>query len=75
MNLIPNLTQKHVIKVDLEEVCGNVTKFRAKNSNLHPKTKCELVSLYIQIYGTSHVINNEFMSWVVKGYITHVKGF
>jgi hypothetical protein len=66
----PNLTQKHVMKVDLEEVFGKVTKFKAKNCNLHLGTKCELVSLYTQIYGTSHVINNEFISWVVKEYIT-----
>jgi hypothetical protein len=56
--------------VDLEEVFGKVNKFKAKNCNLHPGTKRELVSLYTEIYGTLHVINNEFISWVVKGYIT-----
>jgi hypothetical protein len=58
------------MKVDLEEVFGKVTKFKAKNCNLHPRTRCEFVILYTQIYGTSHVINNEFISWVVNGYIT-----
>jgi hypothetical protein len=53
--------------MDLEECFAKVTKFKTKNCNLHPRTKCELVSLYTQIYGTSHVINNEFISWVMKG--------
>jgi hypothetical protein len=53
--LIPNLTQEHVIKVDLEEVFGNVTKFKAKNSNLHPKKKCELVGYGCYGYGCSNM--------------------
>lgn len=38
------------------------------------KPKKKLTSLYAKIYETPHVTNNEFMSWVVKGYIVGVKG-
>ncbi len=67
-------TSKHVYEVDLEEVFRKVAKFKTTNSKLHPKVKKELISLYAKIYKvTPLVMNIEFMSWVVKDYISRVK--
>jgi DNA-binding Lrp family transcriptional regulator len=70
-----DLISKHVYEVDLEEVFGKVAKFKTTNSKLHPKTKKELISLYVKIYKvTPLVMDIEFMSWVVEDYISRVKG-
>lgn len=74
MNLRSNLILKHVYEANLERVFKKVTKFRTTNKKLHPETKKELINLFAKNYGTPHVMNNEFMSWVVKGYIVEVKG-
>jgi hypothetical protein len=42
---------------------------------LHEDTRRELISLYTKIYGTPIVTNDEFLSWVVKGYIAKAKGW
>ena len=59
---------------DLEEVWGKVSSYRTTNTKLHPETRRELISLYAKIYGTEDVTNNEFMLWVVKGFILECKG-
>ncbi len=33
-----------------------------------------LVKFHWQIYGLAVITNNEFMMWLVKGYITELKG-
>lgn len=42
-----NLTSKHVNKVNLEEVFGQVTKFKTTNNKLHKEMKKKLVALYV----------------------------
>ena len=59
---------------DLEEVWGKVSSYRTTNTRLHPETRRELINLYAKIYGTEDVTNNEFMLWVVKGFILECKG-
>lgn len=59
---------------DLEEVWGKVTTYRTTNTKLHPETRRELIALYSKIYGTEDVTNNEFMMWVVRGFILECKG-
>jgi hypothetical protein len=66
---------EHVTQADTEEVFGKVAKFKTTNTHLHVDTKKELLHLCSQIYGTSIIMNNKFMSWVVKGYITESKGW
>jgi hypothetical protein len=58
---------------DLEEVWGKVSAYRTTNTKLHPDTRRELITLYGKIYGTEDVTNNEFMLWVVKGFILECK--
>ncbi len=70
-----DLTLEQVIKSNVDEVFGKVSKFKTINSNLHVKTWRKIIELYVKIYGTTKPSNNELMSWVVKGYITEVKGF
>jgi hypothetical protein len=41
---------------------------------LHVNTKKALVKLYWKIYGSTIITNNEFMLWLVKGYIAQLKG-
>lgn len=59
---------------DLEEVWGKISTYRTTNTKLHPETRKELVTLYGKIYGTEDVTNNEFMLWVVKGFVLEYKG-
>jgi len=59
---------------DLEEVWGKVSSYRTTNTKLHPESRRELISLYAKIYGSKDVTNNEFMLWVVKGFILECKG-
>ena len=59
---------------DLEEVWGKVSSYRTTNTKLHPDTRRELISLYGKIYETQDVTNNEFMLWIVKGFILECKG-
>jgi hypothetical protein len=42
------------------------------NTKLHQNMKKDLC-LCSQLYGTSTITNNEFMSWMVKGYIAQCK--
>jgi hypothetical protein len=63
--------------------CNNLTKFnieiffgpscsslKVTCPCLHAETKQELLRLYWQVFGTPHIINNEFNVWFVRGYIT-----
>jgi hypothetical protein len=36
---------------------------------LHLDSKKEIVKLYWQIYGLTHITNNKFMFWLAKCYI------
>jgi hypothetical protein len=66
---------EQIIEANVEEVFGKVSKFKTTNSHLHLKSWRKFIDLYVKIYGTTKPSNNEFMSWVVKSYITKVKGF
>jgi hypothetical protein len=70
-----DLTPKEVCETNIEEVFGKVAKFKTTNTQLCTETKKELLELCCRIYGTSIITNNEFMSWVVKGYIAQAKGY
>jgi hypothetical protein len=59
----------------VEEVWGKCSAFKTTNTTLNPETRSELLQLYTKIYGKMEVTNNEFMTWVVKGYIAEVMGF
>jgi hypothetical protein len=75
LDLKSELITKHAIQADIEVVFGKVAKFKTTNTHLHLDTKKKLFHLCSQIYGTSIIMNNKFMSWVIKGYITKVKGW
>lgn len=59
----------------VEEVWGKCTSFKTSNTTFTPETRSELLQLYAKIYGKMEVTNNEFMAWVVKGYIAEIMGF
>ena len=59
----------------VEEVWRKCSAFKTTNTTLNPKTRSELLQLYAKIYDKMEVTNNDFMTWVVKGYITKVMGF
>ena len=42
---------------------------------LKPEVRKELTQLYAKIYGKAEVTNNEFMAWLVKGYIAQLMGY
>jgi hypothetical protein len=71
-----DLTLDHVTEADIAEVFGGkgVKPFKATNVMLHPATKSALLSLCWKIYGTVVLANNEFMAWIVKGFVAEQKG-
>jgi len=48
--------------------------FKITNLKFHPKTKKDLLRPYWKVYGAEQIMNNEFMIWFLKGYITQKKG-
>jgi hypothetical protein len=75
-NLWTELTFEHVKKTNLDEIFGPLKqpKYKYTNSTLHPNIRKKLVKLCWQIYGTLVITNNDFASWVVRGFITQEKG-
>jgi hypothetical protein len=63
-----------VTQEKIEEVWGKCTTYKTTNVVLLPERRKELVELYAKIYGKPEVTNNEFMAWVVKGYIAEQMG-
>jgi len=60
-----------VTKFNIEKVFGpSCSNLKVTCPCLHTETKQELLRLYWQVFGTPHVINNEFSVWFVRGYIT-----
>ncbi len=53
---------------------ADCSSFKSINLYLHINTKRMLVKFHWQIYGLAVITNNEFMMWLVKGYITELKG-
>ena len=64
-----------VIVEKLEEVWGKCSSFKTTNTTLNLDTKQELLLLYAKIYGKGDVTNNEFMTWIIKGFIAAHMGF
>jgi len=57
-------------KFNIEKVIGPYcSSLKVTCSCLHIETKQKLLKLYWQVFGTPHVINNEFNVWFVRGYI------
>jgi hypothetical protein len=70
-----DLTSEHVSAIDIEKMFGKDLKFKTTNPNLTLETKKEVIALYSKIYGKSDVTNNEFMDWMIKGFIAKKKKF
>jgi hypothetical protein len=58
-----------VTSENIEEVWRKCSSFKTSNTNLKLESRLDLLQLYAKIYGKPEVTNNEFMVWVVKGYI------
>jgi hypothetical protein len=57
------------------EVFGTIcSSFKTINPYLHINIKRMFVNLHWQIHGWTVITNNEFMMWLMKGYITKLKG-
>jgi len=56
-----DLIDEHVTTIHIIKIFGNVHKFKTTNPLLFMETKTKLERLYWRIYGTTHIINNEFM--------------
>ncbi len=75
MNPKTKLTNVHVCKEDLLEVFGPKCSLKMMNPLFHVETKLNLKRLHWQIYGVHTLNNNDFMLWLMKGYITQEKGY
>jgi hypothetical protein len=76
LNPKTDLKAEHVAEAEIAKNFGGkgVKPFKTTNVMLHPATKNALLSLCWKIYGTAVVANNEFMAWIVKGFIAEEKG-
>jgi hypothetical protein len=63
----------HVYEEDLLEVFGPKCSLKLTNPLLHVEKKLKLKRLHWQIYGVPTLNNNDFMLWLMKGYITQEK--
>jgi hypothetical protein len=69
------ITSKHVATSNIANFFGaDCSSFKTTNLYLHIDTKRVLVKLHWQIYGLAIITNNEFMMWLVKGYIAKLRG-
>jgi hypothetical protein len=55
--------------MDIAKFFGNVRTFKSNNPFLTREARKEIETLYWKINGTSHITNNEFMYWFVRGWI------
>lgn len=62
-----------ITDADVEDLFGKCSKLRTTNTFLNPDARRDLLDLYSKIYGSTSVTNNEFSTWLVKGYIAHQK--
>lgn len=69
-----DLTNVEVYEKDLLEVFKPKCNLKLTNSLLHLETKQDLKRFHWQIYGVPISTNNDFMLWLVKGYIAQEKG-
>jgi hypothetical protein len=69
LNPKSELILEHVLEVDIKDVFGKVSKFKTTSTKPHEVAKKILLQLCSQFYCTPIVTNNEFISWVVKGYM------
>jgi hypothetical protein len=69
-----NLTNVEVCETDLLEVFKPKCNLKLTNSLFHPETKQDLKRFHWQIYGVPTPTNNDFMLWLMKGYIAQNKG-
>jgi hypothetical protein len=76
IGLNPKLpTNMAVVTVDkVEEIWGKYLAFKTTNTTLSLEMRKDLLHLYSKIYGKVEVTNNEFVAWVVKGYIAEQMG-
>jgi hypothetical protein len=58
----------------IHEVFGKEGKMKTTSPHLDPNSKCALLRIYWQIFGSTDVTNNEFGTWLVKGYIAQEMG-
>jgi hypothetical protein len=49
------------------------TKLRITNTLLDLEAKIDLMDLYSKIYGATSITINEFVGWLMKGYIGNLK--
>ena len=64
-----------VIPAKVEEFWGKYPSFKTTNTTLSPQSRADLLQLCSKIYEKGEITNNEFMVWMVKGYIVETMGF
>ncbi len=69
-----DITDVHVTTTDVAHVFSSVQKFKSTSSMLTKDHRKQLENLYLDIHGISHITNNEFYLWLVKGWIDESKG-
>lgn len=65
---------EYVTHGDKVKLFGNPHKFKSNYADLPSEVSKGLLDLFWRIYGHAHVPNNEYMAWVVKGFIAEKKG-
>jgi hypothetical protein len=58
----------------IQEVFRKEGKMKTTSPHLDPNSRKAMLRIYWQIFGSADITNNEFGTWLVKGYITQEMG-
>jgi hypothetical protein len=69
-----DLDNKHVMTKECIALFGGSKKFKIKALDLKLEDKTMMEEIYWRVFGTNIVTNNDMPTWIVRGYIAHIKG-
>lgn len=69
-----DITDQHVSSADVMKLFGVVKPLRVTNPILPDVDRKGLHTIFWRVNGHGHIPNNEFMSWLVRGYIAEKRG-
>jgi hypothetical protein len=58
----------------IQEVFGKEGKMKTTSPHLDPNNRRAMLRIYWQIFGSADVTNNEFGTWLMKGFIAQEMG-
>jgi hypothetical protein len=69
-----DLDNKHVVTKECIALFGGSKKFKIKALDLKLENRTMMEEIYWRVFGINIVTNNDMPTWIVHGYIAHIKG-